>query len=121
MILASERMHRFVCGLALSAFALILAASVTAFGEDVDPTFNAVPSSPLTSTSSLSQIVQPDGKVILYGPKLVVDATAKGDIVRLNVDGTLDTVVLVLRVWPQLYSQPAASTRRKDHRRRWQC
>jgi len=91
MILASERMHRFVCRLALSAFALILAASVIAFGEDVDPTFNAVPSSPLTSTSSLSQIVQPDGKVILYGPKLVVDATAKGDIVRLNVDGTLDT------------------------------
>ena len=57
----------------------------------VDPTFNAVPSSPLTSPSSLAQVVQPDGKVIVYGPRLVADGIAKSDILRLNADGTLDT------------------------------
>ena len=74
----------------LLCVALFLTIAVDAQG-DVDPSFDAVPSSPLTSPSSLNQIVQPDGKVILYGPKLVVDSAAKGDIVRLNVDGTLDT------------------------------
>jgi uncharacterized delta-60 repeat protein len=38
----------------------------------------------------VQQVVQPDGKIIVFGAKLVVDGVAKGDILRLNADGTGD-------------------------------
>jgi uncharacterized delta-60 repeat protein len=53
----------------------------------VDPTFNPVPSSPLLAAQ---QIVQPDGRVIVWSTSLVVDGVAKVDVARLNADGSLD-------------------------------
>ena len=46
----------------LLCVALLLAIAVNGQTSDVDPTFNAMRSSALTSTSGLNQIVQPDGK-----------------------------------------------------------
>lgn len=69
----------------IAVLALVLSGQTT-----VDQTFNAVPSSELTLTTAFQQVVQPDGKVIVFGMKGVVDGVAKGDIFRLNADGTLD-------------------------------
>ena len=69
---------------------VVLSGSIFAFGQtsSVDPTFNAVPSLPLTS--GLSHLVQPDGKVIVYGSKTVIDGVATAEIARLNSDGSRD-------------------------------
>src|SRR5215204_2080159 len=77
----------------VSISALILAigapgASLFAQLTQVDPTFNAVPSRPLTS--AMSHLVQPDGKVIVYGSKTVIDGVPTASIARLNTDGSRD-------------------------------
>ena len=70
----------------LLVLAIALAGTVTG---QVDPTFNAVPS--IVATSGIAApVVQPDGKVILSGGRMVVDGVAKSEIVRLNTDGTAD-------------------------------
>ncbi len=80
----TERIFSLFClGLTL---ALASSAQTT-----VDLTFNAVPSKSLTSPTELQQVVQPDGKVIVFGIKGVANGVAKGDVFRLNADGTLDT------------------------------
>lgn len=57
----------------------------------VDPTFNAVPSNPLASDISFQQIIQPDGKVIVYkGPSMLVNGQPRSGVFRLNPDGSLD-------------------------------
>ena len=71
--------------LSLTVFIISLEAQTS-----VDATFNAVPSVPLTSTTPISQIIQPDGKIIVYGPKMVLGGVAKGEIFRMNADGTDD-------------------------------
>lgn len=83
-----KRPARFLSA-AFVAATLFFTLNVAASG--VDPTFNAVPSLDLTSASARGQIVQPDGKVLIYGHDFVVGGVAKGDIARLNVDGSLDT------------------------------
>lgn len=83
----STRLLSLSCCLALAFLTLSLTVHAQ---SDVDPTFNAVPSSDLLTPSSFQQLVQPDGKIIVYGPKMVVDGVAKGDILRLNTDGTAD-------------------------------
>jgi uncharacterized delta-60 repeat protein len=82
----------------LSVSALFLAIGILAANafpqfSQVDPTFQAVPSkapvAPPTG-SSKGQILQPDGKVIVWGGNIVIAGAAKGQIARLNSDGSLD-------------------------------
>lgn len=69
---------------------LVLTGFASAQGSGVDPTFSAVPSFELSPTSSNGQLVQPDGKILIYGQDYVVGGIAKADIARLDTNGTLD-------------------------------
>ncbi len=73
---------------------LVLGLSTVNFSQNtaVDQTFAPVPSAAFTSsdTSGKGILVQPDGKLVLWGGNLVVDGYAKGQIARLNVDGSVD-------------------------------
>src|SRR5215213_9327574 len=68
--------------------AVAIAPSAIAQSATVDTSFNAVPARPLNV--SPSHLVQPDGKVILYGTKTVIDGVASGYFARLNSDGSRD-------------------------------
>jgi len=60
-------------------------------GNQIDPTFRAVPAqTPGPSGQPGGQIVQADGKIIVWGSALTFDGVAKGQIARLNENGTLD-------------------------------
>ncbi len=78
-----------------TATSLILAISafvIASFAQtDVDTSFSAVPSKAFPNGTSINQIVQPDGKVVVYGPRMVAGGVARGDIIRLNVDGSVDS------------------------------
>ena len=74
----------------LLSLTLFSGSVILAQSSPVDPTFNAVPSSGLVPPTSVQQIVQPDGKIIVFGPRMVVNGVAKSDILRLNADGTSD-------------------------------
>jgi len=70
----------------------VLLYSQVAFATgDVDPGFVPVPAGILQSQSSIGLIVQTDGRTIIWGANFAVDAQAKGQIARLNVDGSVDT------------------------------
>ncbi|MBX3283101.1 MAG: VCBS repeat-containing protein [Acidobacteria bacterium] len=76
--------------LIVAAFALVFASFAVA-QSSVDPTFNAVPSGPLSAQNIYEeQAALPDGKVLVWGSNLIVDGVAKGSIARLNSDGSLD-------------------------------
>ncbi len=81
--------------LSISALFLVaLAFVVTADAQlsQVDPTFNAVPSGKFTSDDTLGKgvLVQPDGKLVIWGGNFAIDGSAKGYIARLYADGTVD-------------------------------
>lgn len=92
MSTATASFRRRISSPFLIFLTVMVAAPFTVRANSVDTTFNAVPSSALSAptTSGLQQVVQPDGKVIVFGIKGVVDGIAKADIFRLNSDGTLD-------------------------------
>ena len=75
-----------------SAIFVLVFSFVGVFAQttSVDTSFHAVPSTPLTSNSAVQHLVQPDGKIVIWGAALVADGVAKGEILRLNTDGTLD-------------------------------
>src|SRR5687768_2804442 len=81
-------LQKFIC----SVVALIFCCAVSfAQTTTVDTGFNAVPSNPIpTETNSIEQFVQPDGKIVVWGASLVGDGIAKGEIMRLNADGSVD-------------------------------
>ncbi len=66
--------------------------SIGAQTTAVDPTFVPVPSIGFTNDdiSGKGIVVQPDGKPVIWGGNFAVDGRAKGQIARLNVDGTVD-------------------------------
>ncbi|MBK8811665.1 MAG: VCBS repeat-containing protein [Acidobacteria bacterium] len=68
--------------------AAISALSVRASGE-IDPAFAPVPSKALVENSITGQLVQPDGKIVVWGTDLAVDSKF-GQIVRLSDNGTAD-------------------------------
>ncbi|MBE7515825.1 MAG: VCBS repeat-containing protein [Chloracidobacterium sp.] len=69
----------------------VLFAVVSAGGQTtVDNTFKAVPAK-TSSETMIQQVVQPDGRVIVFAPKMVIGGVPRGDILRLNTDGSLDT------------------------------
>ena len=70
---------------------IIAFGSVAIFASaSVDPAFAPVPSKALSTPSSIGQLVQPDGKVVVWGADLVADGIAKGQVARLNADGSVD-------------------------------
>ena len=80
----------------LWAFAVILTitADLQAQRNQVDPTFQPVPSkSPIPPPAGPSKglVLQPDGKIIIWGGNLAVRGIAKGHIARLNSDGSIDS------------------------------
>ncbi len=76
----------------LGVLLLFAVSSFSAFGiATIDPAFIPVPSRPFGSVGSLRQIVQPDGKVIIWGANIAASGLAKGPIARLNIDGSVDT------------------------------
>jgi uncharacterized delta-60 repeat protein len=73
---------------------LVIAFSVAAIAQSgsVDLTFNAVPTNPLPTDSTFQQIVQPDGKIIVYNaPSMFVNGELRSGMFRLNTDGSTDT------------------------------
>jgi uncharacterized delta-60 repeat protein len=83
------KIAKFTTGLILLSTLLVS----TSFAiNQLDNTFNAVPATVVPdSPEDKGQLVQPDGKVIVWGGALAADGLAKGQIARLNVDGTVDT------------------------------
>ncbi|HMJ09144.1 MAG TPA: FG-GAP-like repeat-containing protein, partial [Pyrinomonadaceae bacterium] len=79
-----------------SIIALFVLAGLTgrvfAQTNSVDLSFNPVPSVKITETGATSKnlLVQPDGKAVIWGANFAVDGQMKGQIARLNADGTLD-------------------------------
>ncbi len=72
-------------------FLILLSSFVAnAAGNEVDLTFNAVPSKNLTSSSDANLALQPDGKLIIWGAFQVVNGVPKLRLARLNSDGSLD-------------------------------
>jgi uncharacterized delta-60 repeat protein len=74
----------------------ILIGNLFVFGApgDVDLSFNAHPSKELIYNGSgfnSSLIVQPDGKILIYGGIRVINGTTVNRIVRLNTDGSIDS------------------------------
>ncbi len=84
---------RIVTNLALfGCLVLAVAAPVVGQSGTVDLTFNAVPSNPLPTDTNFQQIIQPDGKIIVYNaPSMFVNGALRSGMFRLNTDGTTDT------------------------------
>ena len=82
---------RFVSLLVVS-LTLFASALVVAQSASVDPTFNPIPSNELPGDINFKQIVQPDGKVLVYNaPSMFVNGELKSGMFRLNADGSTDT------------------------------
>lgn len=80
-------LQKFVC----SVVALIFCGAVSfAQTTTVDTGFNAVASNPIPEFNAIRQLVQPDGKLVIWGASLVGDGKAKGEVMRLNADGSVD-------------------------------
>jgi uncharacterized delta-60 repeat protein len=81
-----------------SVFSSLLLVVVYAFqvtGQTaVDPTYNGIPSLPLSTPVSLEQAIQADGKILIWGRSLAVQGIAKGKLVRLNSNGELDNTFM---------------------------
>ena len=85
--------RRFVYLPLLGCLLLIMSVGVRAQAIHVDPTFQAVPSgqssSPLGGTRG--QLIQPDGKIVIWSGSVVASGNAQGQILRLNTDGSRDS------------------------------
>lgn len=82
---------RYASLLALSITLILLGDSVFGQANEIDQTFRAVPSqTPGPGVQPGGQLVQADGKIIVWGNALTFDGVAKGQIARLNENGTLD-------------------------------
>src|SRR5687768_17207087 len=79
----------------LSVGFLVLTCALAGFGaaSDVDLSFDAHASKDLVYTGGFfsgSVLVQPDGKILIYGNFRVVNGKAVTRPVRLNADGSID-------------------------------
>ena len=85
MITQAQRIILCTLSLALLGFTLTAQSSV-------DTTFNAIPSGPLPTNTTFQQIVQPDGKIIVYrAPSMYVNGELRSGMFRLNADGSTDS------------------------------
>jgi len=78
--------------LAVATLALSLSGfvSISVASGNIDPLFAPVPSKTPEQSSVAGQIVQPDGRIVIWGGNLAVDSKF-GQIIRLEVNGTPDT------------------------------
>src|SRR5687768_10140168 len=61
-------------------------------GQNVDPNFSASPGAPPATDINFQQIIQPDGKVLVYNaPPVIINGETRSGMFRLNTDGSLDT------------------------------
>jgi uncharacterized delta-60 repeat protein len=74
------------------AIAIIFTTNIIskAAGNEVDLTFNAIPSKNITDNASGDLALQPDGKVIVVGSFQILNGVPKAKMARLNTDGSLD-------------------------------
>ena len=85
-------MIRHICQLVLGIMLLAFSSLALVAQTGVDTSFNAIPSNPLATDTNFQQVVQPDGKVIVYGaPPMFVNGEPRSGIFRLNADGSTDT------------------------------
>lgn len=91
----------------IAIFSLALAASAIG-AATVDGSYFPVISKPLTSDTYTGQLVQPDGKVVIWGTNYLgtnyaVDGQGKGMLARLNVDGSVDNTFNFCNCIPTIY------------------
>jgi len=79
----------FRISLLISALLVSLAVPAFASGE-VDAGFGPVFSKTLAYSSQMGMTAQTDGKALIWGANFAVDGVAKGQIARLNTDGSVD-------------------------------
>src|ERR1044072_8235838 len=71
-------------------FLLTIFSALTANAQNqIDPAFNPVPTQPMSTADGKAQIVQADGKVIVWG-LILTGRLPNGELMSLNVDGSLD-------------------------------
>jgi uncharacterized delta-60 repeat protein len=89
-----ENFMKAVSRVVLPLFFVVFASSIFVLAQpnSVDLTFNPVPSLaiPYEGASGKGVLVQPDGKLVIWGGNFAVDGVAKGEVARLNIDGTVD-------------------------------
>ena len=69
-----------------------LSIPVSAQTATVDLAFNPIPSNPLPTDVNFQQVVQPDGKIIVYNaPSMFVNGVLRNGMFRLNADGSTDS------------------------------
>ena len=85
---------RKVCSgifVALLIVASALTTPLVAQTGSVDTTFNAVPTGAVPTDINFQQVIQPDGKILIYGaPAMFVGGEFRSGMFRLNADGSLD-------------------------------
>ncbi|HKP68332.1 MAG TPA: delta-60 repeat domain-containing protein, partial [Pyrinomonadaceae bacterium] len=68
-----------------------VAIPIAAQSGSVDTTFNAVPGNSLPTDITFQQVIQPDGKILIYNaPSMFVGGEFRSGMFRLNPDGSLD-------------------------------
>ena len=82
--------ERKLCSITLMLVILVCAGEAFSQFNLVDPSFQPVPSSTPAAVTK-TQILQPDGKIIIWGGNGAVGGAAAGQIARLNSNGTLDS------------------------------
>jgi len=80
--------RRIVVFSQLMLIALVSVAAIKAQTSSVDLSFNAVLSKDVSGGGNF--VVQPDGKIIVFGGFQIVNGVIKNQIARLNADGSLD-------------------------------
>ncbi len=88
------KFRRIFTSLMFGGFLLlgVLGATVFAQSGPVDMTFNAVPSNPLPTDTNFQQVIQPDGKIIVYNASaMFVNGELRSGMFRMNTDGSIDT------------------------------
>lgn len=69
-----------------------VALPIAAQTGSVDTNFSPVPSNSLPNDANFQQVIQPDGKIIVYNaPTMFVNGVLRSGMFRLNADGTTDT------------------------------
>ncbi len=83
-------------------FSLVFASGVFA-AATVDESYFPVISKPLNADVQTGQLVQSDGKVLIWGANYAIEGQGKGMIARLNVDGLVDNTFNFCRCIPTIF------------------
>jgi uncharacterized delta-60 repeat protein len=84
-------MRRLVSVTNLLVLTTIFILSSAAYAQ-IDYSFNPVVSkATIVDPTAKGQLVMPDGKIVIWGGQLASSGQAKGQVARLNSDGSLDT------------------------------